>query len=402
MFAPAATGVRLSPVRRLVPLLLVALLAAPAAHAGTRQGPAGDAFYTPPSPLPGNTHGDAIWARKLTGAAKLRGARSNTLLLYRSTSVNGDPIAVSGTLAVPRGRKPRKGWPVLTWGHGTKGLADPCTPSKGFGGFASETQLLEAWLKRGYAVVRTDYEGLGTPGVHPFLVGRSEARSMLDMVRAAREADRRLSRRVVIAGESQGGQSALWAAAEAPEWTRELKVRGTLAFAPVSQLREQGELFVQIEQPNTSLSAYAAMIMRGVEVADPTLQIASLLTERTQPLYPFVDEECGSRLDDEDRFGSVNANEFFRDDADLSRVLAALEANDAGNLSIASRVHVAQGTADTTVFKAFTDQLVEELRAGGVRLTYKVYEGAGHGSDLLGTPAVRRDALAFTRKRAGR
>jgi hypothetical protein len=144
------------------------------------------------------------------------------------------------------------------------------------------------------------------------------------------------------------------------------------------------------------------MIMRGIEVADSSLQIASLLTDRTQALYPFVDEECGSRLDDEDRFGGVPANEFFRDDADLSGPLAALEANDAGNLTIPSRVHIAQGTADTTVFKAFTDQLVDELRSGDTRVAYEVYEGAGHGRDLLGTAAVKRDALAFARKRAGR
>ena len=53
--------------------------------------------------------------------------------------------------------------------------------------------LLQRWLKAGYAVVRTDYEGLGTPGVHPYLVGRSEGRSVLDAVRAARALDPRLS-----------------------------------------------------------------------------------------------------------------------------------------------------------------------------------------------------------------
>jgi pimeloyl-ACP methyl ester carboxylesterase len=391
-------------MRRLLPLLAVGALAiAPAADAKVRQGPAGNAFYTPPPKLPGKAHGDPIWARKLSGEAVLKGARSNTLVLYRSNSTNGgDAIAVSGTLAVPRGKPPRGGWPVLTWGHGTKGLADACTPSKGYGGFASETALLQAWLKRGYAVVRTDYEGLGTPGVHPFLIGRSEARSMLDMVRAARKVNRRIGKRVVIAGESQGGQAALWAAAEAPKWTRELNVRGTLAFAPVSQLRQQGELFVQLETAPPNLPAYAAMIMRGIDTADPRLQIATLLTDRTSPLYPFVDAECGSRLDDEDRFGSVAPNQFFRSDADLTPAFAALEANDAGNLKLRQPVHIAQGTADQTVFKAFTDELVEELRAAGAKVTYKLYEGAGHGSDLLATRGVSRDALAFSRRRAGR
>jgi pimeloyl-ACP methyl ester carboxylesterase len=389
-------------MRRVLPILVIALVTAPAAEAKVRPGPAGDAFYKPPSKLTGKSHGDPVWMRKLAGKAVLRGAKSNLLLLYRSNSTDGKAIAVSGTLTVPRGVPPRGGWPVLTWGHGTKGLADPCTPSKGYGGIESETSLLQSWLKRGYAIARTDYEGLGTPGVHPYLVGRSEARGMLDIVRAARKANPAIGKRVLVAGESQGGQAALWAGGEAPKWTPELQVRGTLAFAPISQLRQQGAVFPNLDSAPPNLMAYAAMIMRGVEAADPGLNIVSLLTDRARPIYPFVDTECQPRLDDADRFGPIQPKEFFRSDADIGPVLAALEANDAGNLKIKSPVHIAQGTADATVLKPFTDELVKELRARGAKVSYELYEGAGHGSDLLKVPAVARSALAFGRKRAGR
>ena len=87
--------------------------------------------------------------------------------------------------------------------------------------------------------MRTDYEGLGTPGAHPYLIGRSEGHSVLDAVRAARKLDKRLGKRVVLAGHSQGGQSVLWAASLAPNYTPDLKVRGTVALAPVSHLAEQ-------------------------------------------------------------------------------------------------------------------------------------------------------------------
>ena len=226
-------------------LLLLASLPAAADAATVRKGPSGTAFYTPPSPLPGKGHGGLIWARKLTGTAALKGGAGNRLVLYRSTGVTGKAIAVSGTVSVPKGRAPKGGWPVITWGHGTTGIADKCAPSRDSGsnpahGLISYAYpLLQRWLKAGYAVVRTDYEGLGTPGDHPYLIGRSEGRSMLDMVRAARKLDKRLGRRVVIAGHSQGGQSALFAAALAPKWTPELKVRGTLALAPVSHLAAQ-------------------------------------------------------------------------------------------------------------------------------------------------------------------
>src|SRR5947208_1260634 len=83
----------------------------------------------------------------------------------------------------------------------------------------------------GYAVVRTDYQGLGTPGIHQYLVGTAEGRSTLDIVRAARKLDSRVSGRTAIAGHSQGGHAALWGAALAPKWTPELNLRGTVAFA---------------------------------------------------------------------------------------------------------------------------------------------------------------------------
>jgi dipeptidyl aminopeptidase/acylaminoacyl peptidase len=145
----------------------------------------------------------------------LAGAASNTLVHYRSRSVDGSATTISGTLAIPRGKVPRSGWPVVTWAHGTVGMADRCAPSRAGTPNRYDSRLLERWLKAGYAVVRTDYEGLGTPGEHPYLIGVSEGRSVLDMVRAARRLDPSVGNRVVIAGHSQGGPAALWAASRA-------------------------------------------------------------------------------------------------------------------------------------------------------------------------------------------
>jgi hypothetical protein len=74
------------------------------APGAVRTGPAGDAFFTPPKPMPGRAHGDAIWVRELTGQQTLAEARVNQAVLYRSTSLAGKPIAVSGTIHLPNGR----------------------------------------------------------------------------------------------------------------------------------------------------------------------------------------------------------------------------------------------------------------------------------------------------------
>src|SRR3954468_9746506 len=335
---------------RITLFLLAALLlaASPASAAKVRKGPAGAAFYTPPSKLPGKTHGDLIWARKLSGQPALSQASSNRLVLYRSTGINGKPVAVSGTVSLPRGKAPKGGWPVVTWAHGTTGIADQCAPSRDTASSPDHLltayiyPLLTSWLKRGYAVVRTDYEGLGTPGEHPYLNGDSEGRSVLDIVRAARHLDRSIGRRVVIAGHSQGGQAALFAARLAPAWTPELQVRGTIAFAPVSHLSEQVPLVRSLHDPSP-LTALISMITRGIDLSEPSLNVGSMLSDRAAPLSPQVNERCLIELGQGDSFGGLAPAEVFRDDADLGPLSRALDADDdAENLRIRTPVRVEQ------------------------------------------------------------
>ena len=95
-----------------------------------RKGPPSPAFYTPPSKLPGKKHGDLIWARSVPAGAALPDAGANQNVLYRSTSITSKAIAESGSVAIPKGKAPKGGWPVVTWAHGTTGIADQCAPSR--------------------------------------------------------------------------------------------------------------------------------------------------------------------------------------------------------------------------------------------------------------------------------
>ena len=53
---------------------------------------------------------------------------------------------------------------------------------------------------------------------------------------------------------------------------------------------------------------------------------------------------------------------------------------------------VAQGGADPTVFKTFTDLLVSELNGSGDNVTYDVYPGVDHGGVVAASEA---NVLAF-------
>ena len=91
---------------------------------------------------------------------------------------------MSGVLVVPPGPAPAGGRTVIAWGHPTTGIVPRCAPSRVF--FVLQTfQGLREMVRRGHVVVATDYPGLGTPGPHPYLVGVSEGRAVLEVRRPA-------------------------------------------------------------------------------------------------------------------------------------------------------------------------------------------------------------------------
>ncbi len=382
--------------------LLLSLLAIPLAgivtpaDAKVRTGPPGTAFYKPPHKLPGKRHGDPIWVRPLHGAAALKPAGRNQLILYRSVDASGKQVAVSGMITLPKGKPPKGGWPVLSWAHGTSGIADICAPSRAATSLINSyiDPVLSSWLKAHFAIVRTDYQGLGTPGVHGYLVGKDEGRSVLDIISAARKVDRSIGKRVIIGGHSQGGHAALWAAALAPKWSPGLDVRGTVAFAPASHVEAQAKVIATLTTPG-SISGLAALILRGVDSSRPSLHLSSVLSPQGAALYPQTLTTCLPQLDAPSSFGGLAPTQIFNTGANLVPAETALGKNDPEHLRIRTPLFIGQGTADTTVFKVFTDQLAQELGKRGTKITYRTYDGVNHG----GIPAVADpDALAFARR----
>jgi pimeloyl-ACP methyl ester carboxylesterase len=375
-------------------LLLTGPLASGAA-AKVQKGPAGLKFYKPPKDIP-KQHGTLIWARKAGGLVPLANARYTKLVLYSSRTTKGRPDAISGSVAVPKGKPPKGGWPVITWAHGTTGVADVCAPSRDFAGNPNptgETYIngdLSAWLAAGYAVLRTDYEGLGTPGKHPYLIGTSEGRSVLDIVRAARQLDTQIGKRYLIAGHSQGGHAALFAAGLAKSWAKGEQLKGTVAFAPASHILDQAAFLPLLTSPS-SLSGLVALILDGASTQSSQIHIQQILSDQAFALYPLLQQQCLGQLDSPSEYGGIAPSNMERSGADTSAldpVLAAM--NPAVRTS--APILLAQGTSDTTVFPNFTDQLNGELTNLGDHVTYNKYSGVNHVGVVT---AGEADALAF-------
>jgi pimeloyl-ACP methyl ester carboxylesterase len=383
--------------RLLIALVLAFAVLAVPASAAPKQGPGGSKFYKPPSHLKGK-HGGLIWVHKQTGKDALKHA-SNELLLYRSQGLNGKTTAVSGSVAIPKGKAPKGGWPVITYAHGTTGAADSCAPTRGYNVDKLNTYafpLLQRWIKAGYAVVRTDYDGLGTPGVHQYLVGVSEGRSVLDAARAARAFNHKLSKNYVIAGHSQGGHAALFAASLAPKYVPDLKLRGTVAFAPASHLKAQFQATTVLTNAGGGLGAIVGLGLRAIDTADPSLGVANYLTPEATALYPQTSSDCYAALSQPSSWGGIPLNHVLKSGIDLTPLFNAIGENDPEALHIKTPVRVEQGTADTTVFKTFTDQLVDQYKTSGVNVVYKTYDGVTHGGVV---DAGAKDATTWIKGR---
>ena len=208
---------------------------------------------------------------------------------YASQSRTGKRIAVTGLAVVPN--KMQRDRVMLTFAHGTTGIADACAPSHNPA--SSEVRALgSVAVTNGWVLAATDYEGLGTPGRHPYLVGVSEGRGVLDAAVAARQLPgAHAGTKTLIAGYSQGGHAALWANQLAHRWTPSLHVLGTFAGAPASEIDRilaAGRTF--------AIQPFILSIVAGFAAAYPDAKPANYLTSTGIRLLPSVDEGCLSEV----------------------------------------------------------------------------------------------------------
>ncbi|WP_236790524.1 lipase family protein [Amycolatopsis sp. GM8] len=259
--------------------------------------PAGAAdFYTPPSPLPGGSAGDIIRHQASTfflDPVKLLPAPAKVQrIMYRSTDTHGDAIAVTGTVLTPTAPWTGPGVrPLISYAAGTQGLGDQCAPSKALAaGQEYEGPFLSGLLARGYGVVITDYEGLGTPGVHTYVNRKAEGYAVLDAIRAAQrlpEAGLPSDGPVAIAGYSQGGGASAAAAELQPAYAPELKLKGAYAGAPPADLAAVAQNLDGHYAVGFLLFAVASM-----NYAYPELNITSVLNAKGKALEAQVENEC--------------------------------------------------------------------------------------------------------------
>jgi pimeloyl-ACP methyl ester carboxylesterase len=306
-------------------------------------------------------------------------------ILYHSTTIYGADVAESGYVIAPAAPAPAGGYPVIAWAHGTSGFAAACGPSL-FADLIGGPYLLPAlarYLAAGYVVSAADYQGLGVPdGVHPYLLGASEGRSVLDATRATTHlAGLHTGSDVVIYGHSQGGHAALFAAELAPTYAPELHVVGVVAAAPATGL---STLMAIVGTPvGAQFLPYSIPTSWAWTQTYHDLPVRAVFTPTgAQFAATEVTRGCSDQLATAVTTHHLQPQQVFAPGAESDPVVVAhARANDPGNVRTTVPMLVVQGTDDGTVPPPLTDTFVTTKACPiGDTVQYLHVPGATHGT----------------------
>ncbi|SFA53059.1 Secretory lipase [Rhodococcoides kroppenstedtii] len=315
------------------------------------------------------------------------GARA-VKVVYRSTSaVDGSDTEVSGAVFTPAGAPPAGGWPVIAFAHGTTGILESCAPTS-TPDLAGGTALIASYLKLGFAVAATDYQGLGTPGVHPYLDARTAGRNVIDSVRALRKTVGGVSTRWAAFGGSQGG-GATWSANEqAGEYAPELSLVGTVSLVPaadVSGLVNKAEAGTLTDDQN---AAYIWLLNR-VAATFPDLDLDQYRSESLAASWDALAVCAGPLAADRARaLNAVEPNDLRPTSPDAAdRLRGILESWAVEGTRAAAPMTVYYGGEDTYIDPEWTRAALEQSCDSGSTVAISFQPDKGH-ADVDGNASV--------------
>lgn len=352
-------------------------------HAAAAQTDAKPGTMTASAPLP--------------AALSLPDAGRALRITYLSTNgITGKGLVpVTAEVILPQGKAPSGGWPIVAWAHGTTGVADHCAPSCNPWSDRNR-KYMSAWMKRGFAIVGTDYQGLGTPGTHAYLNTRVEAYSVLDGVRAALASVPDLQNKIMIVGQSQGGGAAFASASYAPDYAPDLNIRGTVATgAPyVSQeLLQQMASSGAHETGFNPVIVYTLYLAQGLSGYDPSFKPETVFTAKALPTYQAAADLCVYPLTDKARAAGLNFSNGLK--PGYQKALApALAAMAYPTMTLKQPLFVGTGEVDQDVPPALQLGLVKAACKAGTVVQAHIYKGLNHDQTVN---ASLPDSEAFTK-----
>ncbi len=344
---------------------------------------AADDIYSVSSPVsgaPGTVLKQAPGVYAFDNLGVNRANATVTKVQYVSTGARGNKTAVTGTVIVPKAAWAKGGErPIISLSPGTQGLNDKCAPSK----LIATAQLYDGnWLKQfydaGYAVAVTDYEGLGTPGTHPYANNIALGQNALDVVRAAQNLGFSKTAPVFFQGYSEGGGATAGALELAPTYAPELKIKGGHATAPTVDLGAIGK--------NIEGTIYQTFLLFAVKMLDttyPELGLRDLTNAAGQKLLDNADTDYGC-LPDSLPAGWIDSKTLTKEGKTISSYLtradiaAQLNALRLGQKKIDVPFKVTSSWGDDVVPNDTVKKAAKDWCAKGSKISYSTLLAPGH------------------------
>lgn len=351
-------------------------------------------------------------------------AASVKVMTYTMPNVLGKAATATAMVMFPKTPQPKDGWRVVVWEHGTVGIGDQCAPSNNTYNPRFKNMAISL-LKAGYVIVAPDYEGLGTPGIHPYLNLGSEAKSAIYAVKAVKE---RYAKDIqgawMSVGQSQGGHGSLGTAEYANDDTT---YKGAVAGAPASSLgyiistvapKAINDL-VSAGQVETAkgvyaeLLAYAAYTTVGIKAYEPRFNYQALFKARSQQIAEYAEGSTGENglcLDELEAKFDTDIQDFLTQNKDKSVmdypalvdnfaadpiVKKFLADNQPATKKINTPVMIIQGKLDMAVPYPVTDALQQHLKDLGTNVTFLPVDNADHTGAIV---AKNAELVAFIQK----
>lgn len=377
-------------LRSLVPLTLVSLAAslviagcptASAAPTASADPAAGTVVSVAPLPT-------SVWS--IPGAD----ASTQKRIIYRTRGPRGTSGLSSGAIFLPTTPPPPGGYPVLSWAHGTVGIGNQCAPTLHGPVYRDrDNNYLSHWLRLGYAVVASDYYGLGTYGLdgtghHPYADAQVPGYNVVDMVRAAhRLMPSVISTRWAAIGQSQGGQASVAAAHVAQTYAPELRFVGSVSTGLTGYFDRAAPLVLRaaphaaLPVPIEDATAYVVFTIAGLQAAHPELGIENYLTPLGKKLVARADTACDDEMNAQLAHVQISSL-FARSPASDPRVATAFAAmQHIPTAGFSKPLFIGEGYLDDTAIYPVTASLVNDMRHSGADVQFNGY-WTGHDGTM--------------------
>lgn len=345
-------------------------------------------FYRPPTSGTTAKPGTLVRSEPATDFALPPGSTATRILYHTRTANNADTLA-SGVVLVPYGQPPKHGWPLLAWSHGTSGVANHCAPSLMKSLFYNWEGLYE-YIMLGYAVVATDYAGLGTEGRHAYLDMLSNATDVVNSVPAAHAAVPDLSQKWLVVGHSQGGLASL-GVAELEGEIKDPNFLGTVALAGASDLQDSIHAVLKARVP--VLNGLMAFWVYGVKTVYPKLDLKDVLTHQALIIYgASVEDGCSAASG---AFTALPTDEILQPGWNENQYIQQFLARDRpGAHSTFGPLLLVVGGDDPLFTVSASRKIFQRLCAAGGQIQRKIYPGLTHDPVVYGSFRDQMDWIA--------